>query len=64
MIDHKKLSVDDIENILDEPRIRSDVLARRLGMTPRNMRRLIEKHRKELEAISGGPLVEAPGRPK
>jgi hypothetical protein len=33
-------------------------------MTPRNMRRLIEEHRKELEAISGGPLVEAPGRPK
>jgi hypothetical protein len=49
---------DNLENILDEPRIRSDELARRLGMTPRAMRRLIKKHRKELEEL--GTLFPAP----
>jgi hypothetical protein len=60
--DPTPLTPNDFENILDEYRISSDALAQRLGMTPRAMRRLIEKHRKELEAY--GPLVKAPKRPR
>jgi hypothetical protein len=59
---NRKLGLGDIENILDEPVISATTLARRLTMTPRAMRRLIKKHRKELETL--GPLITTPKRPK
>jgi len=62
MTDDDRICRDDVENILDEYRFSSDWLARRLGMTPRAMRRLIEKHRKELEAF--GPLFTRPKLPR